>query len=301
MYNFSRSAKLFMEVMLMNTALITQLKIIRLSNLKPNFSELSRQYNCDRRTVKKYYYGYEGKPAHRSKRSRLDRHVELVNKGQKSFSEALEELIELEQKNNQLRAENACVKTANFPFIKTLDDFDFDFQPAINRKELLELNSLSFIEKKENILFIGSSGVGKTHLATAIGITCARARYSTYFISFESLMNQLKKSLVENRLEARMKFFAKYKVLVIDEIGYMPIDKDSANLVFQLIARRYEKHCTIITTNMVFSKWGEIFGSPTLANAVLDRLLHYSQVISIKGPSYRLKDKRLFMEVQADK
>lgn len=237
----------------------------------------------------------------RKMQEHLDYYVELVNKGQKSFSEALEELIELEQKNNQLRAENACVKTANFPFIKTLDDFDFDFQPAINRKELLELNRLSFIEKKENILFIGSSGVGKTHLATAIGITCARARYSTYFISFESLMNQLKKSLVENRLEARMKFFAKYKVLVIDEIGYMPIDKDSANLFFQLIARRYEKHCTIITTNMVFSKWGEIFGSPTLANAVLDRLLHHSQVISIKGPSYRLKDKRLFMEVQADK
>lgn len=237
----------------------------------------------------------------RKMQEHLDFYIDMVNKGEKSFSAALEELIELEQKNNQLRAENACVKTANFPFIKTLEDFDFDFQPAINRKELLELNNLSFIERKENILFIGSSGVGKTHLATAIGITCARARYSTYFISFESLMGQLKKSLIENRLEARMKFFAKYKVLIIDEIGYMPIDKDSANLFFQLIARRYEKHCTIITTNMVFSKWGEIFGSPTLANAVLDRLLHHSQVISIKGPSYRLKDKRLLMEVQADK
>lgn len=231
----------------------------------------------------------------------IDVYVDLVNKGQKSFSEALEELIAIEQKNNQLRAENACVKTANFPFIKTLDDFDFEFQPSINRKELLELNKLNFIEKKENILFVGSSGVGKTHLATAIGIACARARYSTYFISFESLMNQLKKSLVENRLESRMKFFAKYKVLIIDEIGYMPIDKDAANLFFQLIAKRYEKHCTIITTNMTFSKWGEVFGSPTLANAVLDRLLHHSQIFSIKGPSYRLKDKRLFVEAQAGK
>lgn len=231
----------------------------------------------------------------------IDIYVDLVNKGQKSFSEALEELIAIEQKNNQLRAENACVKTANFPFIKTLDDFDFDFQPSINRKELLELNKLNFIDKKENILFVGSSGVGKTHLATAIGIACARARYSTYFISFESLMNQLKKSLAENRLESRMKFFAKYKVLIIDEIGYMPIDKDAANLFFQLIAKRYEKHCTIITTNMTFSKWGEVFGSPTLANAVLDRLLHHSQIFSIKGPSYRLKDKRLFVEVQAGK
>lgn len=230
----------------------------------------------------------------------LDYYIDLVNKGQKSFSDALEELIDIEKKNNQLRAENACVKTANFPFIKTLDDFEFDFQPGINRKEMLELGNLGFIDRKENILFVGSSGVGKTHLATAIGIACARARYSTYFISFESLMTQLKKALLENRLEARMKFFAKYKVLIIDEIGYMPIDTDSANLFFQLIAKRYEKHCTLITTNMPFSKWGEIFGSPTLANAVLDRLLHHSQVISIKGPSYRLKEKRAFMETQTE-
>lgn len=165
---------------------------------------------------------------------------------------------------------------------------------------MLELGNLGFIDRKENILFVGSSGAGKTHLATAIGISCARARYSTYFISFEALMTQLKKVLMENRLESRMKFFAKYKVLIIDEIGYMPIDTDSANLFFQLIAKRYEKHCTIITTNMPFSKCGEIFGSPTLANAVPDRLLHHSQVISIKGPSYRLKEKRAFIEVQAE-
>ena len=230
----------------------------------------------------------------------LDFYIDQVNKGEKSFSAALEELIDLEKKNNQIRAENACVKTANFPFIKTMEDFDFEFQPGINKKELLELSQLNFIDKKENILFVGTSGVGKTHLATAIGISCARARYSTYFISFESLINQLKKALLENRLEARMKFFAKYKVLIIDEIGYMPIDQDAANLFFQLIAKRYEKHCTIITTNMPFSKWGEIFGSPTLANAVLDRLLHHSQIISIKGPSYRLKEKRAFMEAASE-
>ena len=177
---------------------------------------------------------------------------------------------------------------------------DFSFQPGINQKQLREFTSLGFIERKENILFVGSRGVGKTHLATSIGIECARNRYSTYFISFENLMNQLKRALLENRLESRMKFFAKYKVLIIDEIGYMPIDSDSANLFFQLIAKRYEKHCTIITTNTPFSKWGEIFGSPTLANAVLDRLLHHSSVVSIKGPSYRLKEKRAFLENQSD-
>lgn len=229
----------------------------------------------------------------------LDCYIGLVNAGEKSFSEALEELVEIEKKNNQIRREYANVKTANFPFIKTMDDFDFDFQPNINKKELLELNNLGFLDKHENLLFVGSSGVGKTHLATAIGISCARQRNITYFITFENLMNQLKNALHENRLETRMKFFAKYKVLIIDEIGYMPIDQDSANLFFQLIARRYEKNSTIITTNTPFSKWGEIFGSATLANAVLDRLLHHSVVISIKGPSYRLKDKRAFLDSPA--
>lgn len=113
-------------------------------------------------------------------------------------------------------------------------------------------------------------------------------------------MHQLKKALDENRLETRMKFFAKYKVLIIDELGYLPVDKDSANLFFQLIARRYEKHCTIITTNQPFSKWAEIFGSATLANAVLDRLLHHSHVISIKGPSYRTKSMQKYLMESSD-
>lgn len=228
----------------------------------------------------------------------LDYYIASVNQGEKSFSEALEELVDIEKKNNQVRREIANVKVANFPFIKTMDDFDFDFQPNVNKKEILELCSLGFLDNHENILFVGSSGVGKTHLATAIGISCAKARNITYFITFEKLMNQLKAAYHENRLEARMKLFARYKVLIIDEIGYMPIDKDSANLFFQLITRRYEKNSTIITTNTPFSKWGEIFGSATLANAVLDRLLHHSTVVSIKGPSYRLKDKRAFLDAQ---
>ena len=153
----------------------------------------------------------------------------------------------------------------------------------------------------ENIVFVGSSGVGKTHLATSVGIECAKARYSTYFITFENLILQLKKALNENRLEQRLKFYAGYRVLIIDELGYMPIDNDASNLFFQLIARRYERNSTIVTTNMAFSKWTEVFGSATLANAVLDRLLHHSSVISIKGPSYRLKDKRAFLDSQPEK
>lgn len=226
----------------------------------------------------------------------LDTYVELVNKGEKSFTQAFEELVELEKKANQERRDAANLHVANFPFIKTLEDYEFEFQPNVNKKDLLELNTLSFVDKRENIVFIGSSGVGKTHLATSIGISCTKARYQTYFITFENLITQLKKALHENRLESRLKFYAKYKVLIIDEIGYMPIDQDTANIFFQLIAKRYEKNSTIITTNMPFSKWGDFFGSATLANALLDRLLHHSTIVSIKGPSYRLKNKRDLFE-----
>ena len=228
----------------------------------------------------------------------LDHYTELVNKGEKSFSEALDELVDIEKKNKQIRRDSINLHIANFPFIKTLDDFDFDFQPNLNKKELLELGSLGFVENQENVIFIGSSGVGKTHLATALGVSCTKARYQTYFITFENLITQLKKAHQENRLETRLKFFSKYKVLIIDEIGYMPINMDTANIFFQLIAKRYEKNSTIITTNMPFSKWGEFFGSATLANAVLDRLLHHSSIISIKGPSYRTKDIRSLLEAQ---
>lgn len=130
--------------------------------------------------------------------------------------------MEIELAQKRIRAINGCIKVANFPFFKTLDDFDFGFQPGINKQEFLDFATLRFIEKKENILLVGTSGVGKTHLATAIGMESAKNRFSTYFISFHSLMSQLKKALDENRLESRMKFFARYKVLIIDEIGYLP-------------------------------------------------------------------------------
>lgn len=138
-------------------------------------------------------------------------------------------------------------------------------------------------------------------MATSIGIECAKSRYSTYFISFHELITQLKKALLENRLENRLKHYAKYKVLIIDEIGYIPVDMEGSNLFFQLIAKRYEKHCTIITTNSTFSKWPEIFGTPTIANAILDRLLHHSHIISIKGPSYRIQSKVQVAENNIDK
>lgn len=229
-------------------------------------------------------------------KANIDLYIEMISSNEKSVVDAFYELSELEIKAKDHRAINACVKVANFPFIKTLDDFDFDFQPTVNKQQILDLETLRFIESNENILFVGTPGVGKTHLATSIGIECAKNRYSTYFISFHELIAQLKKALLENRLEARLKHFSKYKILIIDEIGYLPIDLDASNLFFQLIAKRYEKHCTIITTNSNFSKWPDIFGSPTIANAILDRLLHHSHIISIKGPSYRIQSKIQYMD-----
>ena len=146
------------------------------------------------------------------------------------------------------------------------------------------------MEEKKNILFIGSPGVGKTHLATAIGIEAAKKRNSVYFISCNDLINNLSNAFKENKLESKIKFYCKYKLLIIDEIGYLPITKDEANMFFQLIAKRYENKSTIITTNQVFSKWSEVFGDTTIASAIIDRLVHHSVIINIKGKSYRIKD-----------
>ena len=137
---------------------------------------------------------------------------------------------------------------------------------------------------------MGSPGVGKTHLATSLGIEAARKRNSVYFINCNDLIANLSNAFKENRLENKIKFYCKYKLLIIDEIGYLPITKDEANMFFQLIAKRYENKPTIITTNQPFSKWGEVFGDTTIASAIIDRLVHHSVIINIKGKSYRIKD-----------
>jgi len=222
--------------------------------------------------------------------SYIPAYLDTVAKEEISVLDALVHLTEKEILYKNEMASKIQISVAGFPFVKRMDEYDYDFQPSVNKAQIKDLCSLRFIENKENILFYGTPGVGKTHLATSIAIEAASKRHLTYFITCHDLIQNLRKAYNENRLEARLKHYSKYKVLVIDEIGYLPVDQLGANLFFQLITKRYERNSTIITTNQPFSKWGDVFSDMTLANAILDRLLHHSHVIKIIGPSYRTKD-----------
>lgn len=222
--------------------------------------------------------------------SYLPTYLDTVVKEQIPLIDALVHLTDLEIAYKNEMASKIQISVAGFPFVKRANEFNYEFQPSVNKSQIKDLCSLRFLDNKENILFYGTPGVGKTHLATAIGIEAASKRHLTYFISCHDLIQNLRKAYTENRLETRLKHYSKYKLLIIDEIGYLPIDQLGANLFFQLITKRYEHTSTIITTNQPFSKWGEVFSDTTLANAILDRLLHHSHIIKIVGPSYRTKD-----------
>lgn len=215
---------------------------------------------------------------------------ELIAERNTSLVEALLKLTDYEVDTKRINAANQMVKTAAFPALKDISSFDFSFQPSINERQIKDLCSLAFLENNENIVFLGSSGVGKTHLSISIGIEAARQRYSTYFIKCSNLLENLKKAQDENRLEARLKHYASYRLLIIDELGYLPISEGDERLLFQLIDRRYEKKSTIVSTNINFSDWEAIFYDIRIANAILDRILHHCYVIQILGDSYRLKD-----------
>lgn len=224
-------------------------------------------------------------------RNNIDLFIDSVNSNKLDLVDAFYNLTEKEKQFRQERVNKAMIVTSHFPYVKTFEDYDFTYQPSINKEEILDLKNLRFMESNENIVFMGTPGVGKTHLAVSIGIECAKNRYQTYFINCNELIMQLKKAQIENTLSRRLKHFMSYSLLIIDEVGFLPISASDSNLLFQLISMRYEKHPTIFTTNKGFNHWGEIFGDSVIANAMLDRVLHHCKVFQIVGPSYRMKGK----------
>lgn len=226
----------------------------------------------------------------------LDNYLERAVKDKLNIVDVLDHIFAEEAKSKRKRAYEKQLQMSGFPLKKSLDTFDFTFQPSIDKRQIEELATMRFVENAENVVFLGPPGVGKTHLATALGIEAARHRYSTYYINCHALIEQLKKAHFENHLPDRLKILAKYKILIIDEIGYLPMDIQGANLFFQLIAKRYEKNSTIFTSNRAFSQWNDVFSDVTIASAILDRVLHHCTVVNIKGESYRLKERKEFMK-----
>ena len=190
-------------------------------------------------------------------------------------------------------SKNVAMRTAmaRFPFVKPLETFDFTYQPSIDRKQLQQLASCHFIEHGDNVIVLGPPGVGKTHLAVSLGLKAIEAGYRVLFTSAAHLIAVLTKAHAEGRLDEKLKVFTTPRLLIIDEIGYLPIDRLGANLFFQLISRRYERGPMILTSNQSFGAWGEVFGDRIIATAILARLLHHAVTLNIRGNSYRLKEK----------
>lgn len=208
------------------------------------------------------------------------------------YLDFLEQLLESESQAKYDRNVKLKTQWAHFPYKKRLDQFDFSFQPSIDEKKIRELASLAFLERKENVILLGPPGVGKTHLAIALGVEAIVAAFSVYFVTLQDLLAQLVRAREENRLKEKMALLTKPKLLILDEIGYLGLDAFGATCLFQLVSDRYERGSMILTSNKSYGDWGTIFQDNVIASAILDRLLHHSTTINIKGESYRLKEKR---------
>ena len=211
-----------------------------------------------------------------------------------SFSDFLEALLIAERESRRARAREIFARIAGFPAIKTLDQYDFNFATGAPRKQIMELASLAFVGRAENVVFLGPSGVGKTHLAIALGYLATRRGYKTPFFSATDLVLMLEAAQRQGRYRPAMhRAVSAYKLLILDEIGYLPMSREQANLFFQVVAQRYERGSMILTSNLTFGSWDTAFaGDGVLTAAMLDRVLHHSIIVNINGESFRLKDKR---------
>ena len=220
----------------------------------------------------------------------LDDTMDRVEQGQLSVLEAIDILLNDECANRETRRIKAARMTARLTQVKTLESFDFSFQPSLDRNRILTLAQLGFIERHQSVHFLGPPGVGKSHLALALGMEAIKSGKSVYFTTLTDLITSLTKAEREGNLVNRVRYFNRAAVLIVDEVGYLPVSPSGANLFFQLVNARYEKGAMILTSNRGFKDWGEIFGDNVIAAALLDRLLHHAIVIEIEGNSYRLRE-----------
>jgi DNA replication protein DnaC len=217
--------------------------------------------------------------------------TEKASQNNLSYTEYLSLLFEEELKRKNEGTVKTKINKARFPFVKTLEEFDFSFQPSIREKEIIALGSLDFVEKRENIVFLGPPGVGKSHLSVALGIKACMAKYRVVFITAQKLLEELLLSAKDGSLLDKLLGYSRLNLLIIDELGYMPVTKEQANLLFRLVSMRYEKGSIILTSNYNFNEWGEIFSDQVVAAAIIDRLVHHARIFYINGTSYRLKGK----------
>jgi DNA replication protein DnaC len=222
----------------------------------------------------------------------LDTHLEAAAQQERTYAEFLCLLLEAEVEARRTRALAARMRMAGLPSPKTLAQFDFAFQPSVDERQIRELATLRFVSDASNVILLGPPGVGKTHLATALAIEAISGGHSVSFVTVHNLVTSLGNAAREGKLETKLRRYLKPKVLVIDEVGYLPLDAMGATIFFQLVSARYEKGSIILTSNKSYADWGQVFGENTIATAILDRLLHHSTTVNIRGDSYRLKERK---------